>query len=791
MIYKSPTQEGSIMTERKDTCLVDRYGSAQEHIQDELKLLDARLRLALSKFRISYKGGERNSLSGLFVTDEEVDLALREEQDSHDKEVDGLEDFPGAIDNLLDLRDSIDEKRQASNEQGITLPLDRLAKMFSLSRFETDAIIVCLAPEIDSKYEKIYSYLQNDVTKKSPTVSLILELLCTSSQDRMRCRKFFLKSSSLFAFRIIVGFAGSDNDNGSNSNNSNNNNSNSTINNHKISSALKLDDRITSFLLEGDDQIDYKILSFTSLFQPNSDTNPPFEELELYSDLKKKTLEHIRHSNIKLAEDYFILFLRGKPGIGKKTFARSVCSELKIPMLLIDITHLKNSPPSLFADFMDYFFREAIMHQAATYLDNFDALRSEDEKENNLREITIRKSKEYRCLVFIASEGVPDIQLLIDSLIIILDFPEINYSLRKRIWQLQLNRFATDDATIDSLANRFRFTPKQIYNAVIIAENAASMNNGNGHRSGIPKAVDLFNACHIQSVSKISTLAHRVTPVYRWDDIVLPPNKKSQLKEILNHIKHRNTVYLDWGFEQKLSLGKGLNILFAGESGTGKTMAAEIIANELQLDLFKIDLSSIVSKYIGETEKNIDRIFKEAEAGNAVLFFDEADAIFGKRSEIKDSHDRYSNIEVNYLLQKLEDHREIVILASNLVRNIDSAFVRRMQFWIEFPFPEEQNRLNIWKNMFPEKAPRSADIDFEFLARQFNITGGAIKNIVLTGAFLAAEEASPISLRHLIMAIKREYEKMGRPILRSDFGKYYDEPGSSTGSTTAMQKEGM
>jgi SpoVK/Ycf46/Vps4 family AAA+-type ATPase len=255
---------------------------------------------------------------------------------------------------------------------------------------------------------------------------------------------------------------------------------------------------------------------------------------------------------------------------------------------------------------------------------------------------------------------------------------------------------------------------------------------------------------------------------------VLPPNKKCQLKEILNHIKHRNTVYIDWGFEQKLSLGKGLNILFAGESGTGKTMAAEIIANELQLDLFKIDLSSRVSKYIGETEKNIDRIFKEAEAGNAVLFFDEADAIFGKRSEIKDSHDRYSNIEVNYLLQKLEDHREIVILASNLVRNIDSAFVRRMQFWIEFPFPEEQSRLNI-----------------EFLARQFNITGGAIKNIVLTGAFLAAEEASPISLRHLIMAIKREYEKMGRPILRSDFGKYYDEPGSSTGSTTAMQKEDM
>jgi SpoVK/Ycf46/Vps4 family AAA+-type ATPase len=259
-----------------------------------------------------------------------------------------------------------------------------------------------------------------------------------------------------------------------------------------------------------------------------------------------------------------------------------------------------------------------------------------------------------------------------------------------------------------------------------------------------------------------------------WDDLVLPQEKKQQLKEILNHVKYRNLVYSDWGFESKLALGKGINILFAGESGTGKTMAAQIIANELKLDLYKIDLSSIVSKFIGETEKNISRIFKEAETSNAILFFDEADALFGKRSEIMHAHDRYANIEVSYLLQKLEEHSEIVILASNLAKNVDDAIVRRMHFWVEFPFPDTNSRLKIWKSIFPETAPLSNDIFFDFLAKQFQISGGIIKNAALSAAFFAAEESKSISMNHIVKAIKREFDKVGKPCLKSDFGKYFD-----------------
>jgi SpoVK/Ycf46/Vps4 family AAA+-type ATPase len=232
-------------------------------------------------------------------------------------------------------------------------------------------------------------------------------------------------------------------------------------------------------------------------------------------------------------------------------------------------------------------------------------------------------------------------------------------------------------------------------------------------------------------------------------------------------------VYYDWGFDDKLSLGKGLNVLFSGPSGTGKTMAAEVIASELSLDLYKIDLSMIVSKYIGETEKNLNRIFKEAEQSNAILFFDEADALFGKRSEVQDSHDRYANIEISYLLQKMEENEGIVILASNLSQNIDDAFLRRMHFTVEFPFPEEEYRYKIWKSLFPVEAPLSGDIDYEFLAKRFKLSGGNIKNIVVNSAFLAAENSGVIAMDDVINAAKREFQKIGKVCSQSEFGKYY------------------
>jgi SpoVK/Ycf46/Vps4 family AAA+-type ATPase len=267
-------------------------------------------------------------------------------------------------------------------------------------------------------------------------------------------------------------------------------------------------------------------------------------------------------------------------------------------------------------------------------------------------------------------------------------------------------------------------------------------------------------------------LAQKITPKYTWKDIVLPEDVLQQLYAICDQVKYRHMVYGEWGFDQKLSLGKGLNALFSGPSGTGKTMAAEIIANELQLDLYKIDLSTVVSKYIGETEKNLSRIFHEAESSNAILFFDEADALFGKRSPVKDAHDRYANIEISYLLQKMEQYEGISILATNLKQNIDEAFLRRLHHIVEFPFPDENYRYQIWKNIFPKATPISQEMDFQFLSTRLKLTGGNIRNIALNAAFLAAGNSGAVNIEHIIQATKQEYQKIGRPYVRLDFGKY-------------------
>jgi SpoVK/Ycf46/Vps4 family AAA+-type ATPase len=237
-----------------------------------------------------------------------------------------------------------------------------------------------------------------------------------------------------------------------------------------------------------------------------------------------------------------------------------------------------------------------------------------------------------------------------------------------------------------------------------------------------------------------------------------------QLREFCARVARAGQVLGDWGFDRKISLGKASTALFTGPSGAGKTMAAEVIANEIKLDLYKIDLASVVSKYIGETEKNLDRIFTLAEGANAILFFDEADSLFGKRSEVRDSHDRYANIEISYLLQKLETYEGAAILATNLSQNMDESFLRRFAFSIRFPFPDEAGRRRIWNSIWPVETPLSHELDFDHLATRFRLSGGNIKNVALAAAFLAAEDCGPVTMMHLFRAIEREYQKMGKSV---------------------------
>jgi len=275
---------------------------------------------------------------------------------------------------------------------------------------------------------------------------------------------------------------------------------------------------------------------------------------------------------------------------------------------------------------------------------------------------------------------------------------------------------------------------------------------------------DLSAAALLHSSHELDTLARRIDPVYGWDDIVVPEDTLAQLREICHRVEGIHTVLDDWGFGRRMTLGKGANALFAGPSGTGKTMATEIIEKELGLELYKIDLSGVVSKYIGETEKNLDRIFTSAEDANCILFFDEADALFGKRSEVRDSHDRYANIEISYLLQKMEEFEGVAILASNLRGNTDESFVRRLAFTVHFPFPGEADRRRIWGRVWPPEAPVDPSVDLDALAARFTLSGGNIRNASLAAAFLAASDGGIIGMPHVLKAVRREFQKMGKTL---------------------------
>jgi ATPase family associated with various cellular activities (AAA) len=271
-----------------------------------------------------------------------------------------------------------------------------------------------------------------------------------------------------------------------------------------------------------------------------------------------------------------------------------------------------------------------------------------------------------------------------------------------------------------------------------------------------------WDACREQARPRLDDLAARIKPASSWDDLVLPEPQLETLHQIALHVRHRATVYEDWGFAAMSARGLGINALFAGPSGTGKTMAAEVLANELRLDLYRIDLSSVVSKYIGETEKNLRRVFDAAEEGGAILLFDEADALFGKRSEVKDSHDRYANIEVSYLLQRMEAYRGLAILTTNLRSALDQAFLRRLRFVVQFPFPDVTQRAEIWRRIFPAETPVER-LDPSLLAR-LNVAGGNIRNVALGASFLAAEDRGPVRMEHLVQAARAEYAKLEKPL---------------------------
>lgn len=717
----------------------DYYASSFEHLLAELERIDLLVQAQVRRARQLHRADEQ--FQGLVISEQEVDELLARPAGVPKflaaPPVSGSVDVQGT---LSRISTNIASRKAESARRGILLRLAELERLFALDAFDLDCLLVCLAPELDLRYERLYAYLQDDVTKKRPTVDLVLNLLCPSCQARLAHRQRFTAGSPLIGQRLLVLFEDP-----------------SQPQSPFLGKFLRVDERIASYLL-GSDEADARLLPYVQHIEPEA----KLEEMVISQELKNRLGLWLRSS----ATPKCVIYFQGPYGVGKKTAAEALCKALGIGLVSVDGESLAGLDHATSDLLTQLAMREALLQGSALYWEGFEALLADDKRP--LRKALLCELAKRPELSFLAGESnwePADIQR--EFAFLRIEFARPDSSQRVQLWRTALSALPIHpEVSLGELANKFRFSGGQITDAARTAQNLARWRDPD--LSQVTMA-ELHEACRLHSSRKLSTLGRKIKPQHTWSDIVLPADKLEQLKEICSCMKFRSVVYDQWGFDRKLSLGKGLNILFAGPSGTGKTMAAGIMAGELGLDLYKIDLSTVVSKYIGETEKNLARIFAEAESSDVILFFDEADALFGKRSEVRDSHDRYANIEINYLLQKMEEHEGVAILATNFRKNMDDAFVRRMHFTVEFPFPNEAERRRIWEKIWPAQTPQSDELDLDFMARRFEIAGGNIRNIALSAAFLAASNGGVVSMGHLLHSTKREYQKMGKVVMQGEF----------------------
>jgi AAA+ superfamily predicted ATPase len=734
------------------------YLTSWEHLSDELRRLDLLISYRLPEQEAATASSvPLQEFRGLVLTEEEIRRLLKEPRDrspsGEQREVDGSpRQYLEA--ELRNVSSELQTRSAASLQNGIYLPLPYLAQLFRLTPFEEQCLLLCLAPELDRKYEKLYAYLQDDVTRKRPSVDLVLKLICPSMPEKLAARLAFDPRAPLIKFRLLQ-MTDSAPDAPS----------------PLISRFLKLDDRVVNFLLDFE-SIDVRLEPFARLVsgQANLDEVPVAEQIQ--TRIRSFVGWHSRERESH--RQPIVFHFHGPYGSGKRLLAEAICQELKLPLLLVQADQMVSGqmPPE---EALLLLGREAVLQSASLCIQDFDSLLANDKQALLLKSL-VEVIKTFSLTVFLLGRRTwKPLGLLNEVAFVDCEIPIPDDGIRKRLWRTHLNGGSplASDADAGALASKFRLTPGQIQDALAAAGNLARWRSPELETIS---AEDLHAACRAQSDPKLNTLARKIQPLHSWTDIVLPADALAQLREICQRVAQTYRVLGEWGFARKLATGRGVNALFAGPSGTGKTMAAGILANELGLELYKIDLSQVVSKFIGETEKNLDSIFTGAENSNIILFFDEADALFGKRSEVRDSHDRYANIEISYLLQKMEDYEGVAILATNLRQNLDEAFIRRLAFSINFPFPDEDDRRRIWSGIWPEGISFADNVDFDLLARQFKLSGGNIKNVALAAAFLAAADGGIVTMAHLLHAVRREFQKLGKVVTEFDPQEVSHEP---------------
>jgi len=472
-----------------------------------------------------------------------------------------------------------------------------------------------------------------------------------------------------------------------------------------------------------------------------------------------------------LEEGAVIWLLHGPSGSGKTLHARHVSRSLGRSLLEWDVTRAP-ADDTAFSELVKQMLLEAKLANAIPAFDKAHRLADPDGARDGRLARLAELLAEWDGIAFLFGEEEirppslpPGVRWMSDGI----PMPGLDQS--RQLWQrLAERRMPIGDEVSAALAAKFRFPPGLIAQAVEAAMHAEPPDPASAVPGSVSSAAKRLEAAARSGLSRrISGKAVRLESGFRWDDLILPEDTMTLLKQAAMRLNHRHTVMHRWGFDAKLPYGRGISMLFTGPPGTGKTMSAMVMGNEMGVDVYRVDLSRVVSKYIGETEKNLGEIFDQARYGGAILFFDEADALFGKRSEVKDAHDKYANMETSYLLQKMEEYDGLTILATNFKQNLDDAFMRRIHYVVRFPFPDAAQRERLWRACLPPAMP-VGELDIPGLARMFELAGGPIKNIVLTAAYLAAGEGSPVSMRHIMAGIVQEYKKTGKVLLKEQLG---------------------
>ncbi len=680
--------------------------ASARHLAGRLGIVSDRVRAAVERRR-SGDPDPDDRFRGLYVSDAQVDHLL---EGGHGPllvpEVD-----PAVAARLAEV-----EARADADEHGLAdLRLRRLARTFALQPFDLELLLIALAPDLDPRFERLYGYLHDDVSRRRASVGLALELSGAGEGSGVgRARLGPL--APLVAGGLL---AVEDGDR------------------PFLTRALRVPDRVAAHLL-GDDSPD-----------------PAVEALAIvpvaHDAAGTDALDGGLRAGSRLA------YVRERIGTAAVTVAARALGRVGPPAVVVDLGRLGpgDDPREAAAAAV----REARLRGTGLVAGPLDVIAERGAG-------AVRAWAEAACPVVLHGSRGWDpawsrtVPFLLDA-----DLPSATE--RRAVWLAALDGAAAPAVGAAVAGLPFRLAPEAVARAAEAGRLAAAA-------AGRELEVrDVAAGARAQNAAGLERLARRVEPRVGWADLVLPAAVIQQLRELTGRARHRDLVLDEWGMARTSLKGRGVTALFAGDSGTGKTMSAEVIAGALGLDLYVIDLSTVVDKYIGETEKNLDRVFTEADRVNGVLLFDEADAVFGKRSEVKDARDRYANVEVAYLLQRMEQFDGMAVLTTNLRANVDEAFLRRLDAIVDFPLPEVEDRRRLWERNLSANAPKADDIDLDFLARRFSLAGGNIRNVAVGAAFLAADAGRPLGMEDLVRETAREYRKLGRLCVEAEFGPWF------------------